>query len=72
MIFVLLLQQFVILGTRPVILEDISPGPEKNLTPEVDHRKVPVGVADNVLEGPLAARQKCSEDAPHPSLGRLI
>ena len=29
---------------KPVIMEDISPGLEEDLTPEVDDRQVPVGV----------------------------
>ena len=37
-------------------MEDISPGLEEDLPPEVDHRQVPVGVPgednDKVLEGP--------------------
>ena len=57
--------------TRPVVLEDISPGLEENLSPEVVHGEVPVGVPDDVLQGPLAARQKSSENAHHPGLGRL-
>ena len=52
-------------------MEDIPPGLEENLAPEVDHRQVPVGVPDDVLQGPLTAGQKGPEQSPHPSLAGL-
>ena len=49
-------------------MEDIPPGLEENLAPEVDHRQVPVGVPHDVLQGPLTAGQKGPEQSPHPGL----